>query len=69
MMRLPRAWPSRSPPRNRCSNASRHTVSDAASATRHFRRSPGAGTSWTFRSRPEEPPSSATLTTAVTDPA
>ncbi len=44
-------------------------ASSAASATRHLRRSPGAGTPKSRRSRPVEPPSSATLTTAVISPA
>ena len=49
-----------------------HPGRRAASATRHLRRSPGARTSaasWSRRSRPDEPPSSATLTTAVISPA
>ena len=40
-----------------------------ASATRLLRRSPGAGTPRSRRSRPDDPPSSATLTTAVIDAA
>src|SRR5207247_692363 len=47
----------------------RHTVSLPASATRQRRRSPGAGTPKSRRSRPEDPPSSATLTTPVIVPA
>ena len=43
-------------------------ASSSASATRHRRRSPGGGTPRSRRSRPDEPPSSATLTTAVTRP-
>ena len=40
-----------------------------ANATRHLRRSPGAGRGEAARSRPVEPPLSATDTTAVIDPA
>ena len=37
-----------------------------ANAANDIRRSPGGTTSSSLRSRPEEPPSSATVTTAVT---
>src|SRR5450759_5251176 len=67
--RLPSAWPSSSPAVNRCSNAPAQRLPGAASATRHLRRSPGGRTSRSRRSRPEDPPSSATLTTAVMSPA
>ena len=55
----------RSGARTPAPTASWSTPSSAASATRHLRRSPTPSTPRSRRSRPVEPPSSATLTTAV----
>src|SRR3954451_15097128 len=67
--RLPSAWPASSPVWNRCSNAAGHGPSSVASAIRLLRRSPGAGTPRSRRSRPDDPPSSATVTIAVIEAA
>src|SRR5439155_7116633 len=55
--------------RKRCSKAADQTRSSPASATRQRRMSPGGDTPRSRRNRPDEPPSSATLTTAVISPA
>ena len=70
MRRLPRAWPASGPsPWNRCWSTSRqvwpHSVSSQSAASA-IRRSPGGRTANSSRSRPDDPPSSATVTTAVT---
>ena len=62
--------PARAPlPPNRCCRMVAHKrpygLSDA-NAANAIRRSPGGTTSSSLRSRPEEPPSSATVTMAVT---
>src|SRR4051794_2961876 len=67
--RLPTTWPFISPvPAKRCcrtlAQVSPHS-SSPQSAARAIRRSPGGRTPNSDRSRPEEPPSSATVTTAV----
>ena len=70
IMRLPRACPARSPaPAKRCWRTSRHVWPQSLSsqsADSAIRRSPGGSTSNSSRSRPLDPPSSATVTTAVT---
>src|SRR6266511_4040291 len=64
--RLPTACPASGPaPANRCWN-SRAAFSSPASAASAWRRSPGGSTPRSSRSRPLDPPSSATVTTAVT---
>jgi hypothetical protein len=50
---------------NRYWNSSVISGSASASATRHMRMSPGGSTPISRRSRPDEPPSSATVTIAV----
>ena len=69
-IRLPIGWPASAPlPPNRCWMMVAHSrpcgLSDA-NAANAIRRSPGGTTSSSLRSRPDEPPSSATVTTAVT---
>ncbi len=66
MKRLPKLWPC-SPPSsgNRYLKSRLMTDSSSASATRQLRRSPGGGMPMCRRSRPELPPSSAMVTTAV----
>src|SRR6476661_8253808 len=70
IMRLPSAWPWRSPvPAKRCCSTSRQVWPQSLSsqsAASAMRRSPGGRTSNSSRRRPLEPPSSATVTTAVT---
>ena len=70
MSRLPTAWPASSPvPPNRCWTTRAHVVpqsSSPQSAASAIRRSPGGSTPNSWRSRPEDPPSSATVTIAVT---
>ncbi len=67
--RLPSECPARSPsPPNRCCTTRLHVrphVSSPQSAARAIRRSPGGSTSNCARSRPLDPPSSDTATTAV----
>ena len=70
MRRLPRACPASGPsPWNRCWSTSRqvwpHSVSSHSEASA-IRRSPGGSTANSSRKRPDDPPSSATVTTAVT---
>src|SRR5437870_2567930 len=65
MSRLPNAWPSSAPPWKRYSNSWVISGSDSASATRQSRMSPGGRMPSSRRSRPELPPSSNTVTTAV----
>ncbi len=70
MSRLPRACPPSGPsPAKRCCSTSRqvwpHSLSSHSAASA-IRRSPGGSTPNSSRSRPDEPPSSATVTTAVT---
>src|SRR5438132_10918484 len=65
MNRLPNAWPSSAPPWKRYSNSWVISGSDSASATRQSRMSPGGRMPSSRRSRPELPPSSNTVTTAV----
>ena len=68
--RLPSAWPASSPAPKRCSNAARPRAVVARRARRrHCAGRRARATSRSRRSRPEEPPSSATLTTAVISPA
>ena len=72
MSRLPTAWPasSRSPP-NRCCTTLLQVVphsSSPHSAASAIRRSPGGRTPKSRRSRPLDPPSSATVTIAVSSP-
>ena len=69
MTRLPRAWPTSSSASKRCSKAAASAEPSSARATRHLRRSPGGMMSSWRRSRPDDPPSSATDTTAVSSPA
>ena len=70
MSRLPTAWPASSPvPPNRCWTTRAHVVpqsSSPQSAASAIRRSPGGRMPNSCRSRPEDPPSSATVTIAVT---
>ena len=67
--RLPRAWPlsGPSPSKRYCSTSAqvRPDSSSPHSAARAIRRSPGGRQFSSSRSRPEEPPSSATVTIAV----
>ena len=66
MKRLPKLWPCRPPPSGKRYWKSRLIMdSSSASATRQLRRSPGGGMPMSRRSRPELPPSSAIVTTAV----
>ncbi len=69
--RLPSAWPASvaGPEPVLHGRGERAARLRPASATRHLRRSPGAGRPSGSRSRPVEPPSSATATTAVIRPA
>ncbi|COX81299.1 Uncharacterised protein [Mycobacterium tuberculosis] len=69
-IRLPIGCPASAPlPPNLCCRIVAHRrpcgLSDA-NAAKAIRRSPGGTTSSSLRSRPDEPPSSATVTTAVT---
>ena len=64
--RLPKLWPASSPVAKRCSNSWPTSDSSSASADRQWRTSPGAGMPKSRRSRPELPPSSVVVTTAVT---
>ena len=68
--RLPIGWPASAPlPPNRCWMMVAHSLPcglSAARAANAMRRSPGGMMSSSDRSRPDEPPSSATVTTAVT---
>ena len=64
--RLPKLWPASSPSVKRCSNSWFTSDSSSASADRQWRTSPGAGMPKSRRSRPELPPSSVVVTTAVT---
>ena len=64
--RLPKLWPASSPEAKRCSNSWPTSDSSSASADRQWRTSPGAGMPKSRRSRPELPPSSVVVTTAVT---
>src|SRR5690606_27186604 len=70
MSRLPTACPCSSPPeRYRCCTTSLqvlHHSSSPHSAANALRRSPGGSTPRSRRSRPLDPPSSATVTAAVT---
>ena len=71
--RLPMAWSSREPPRplpgsKRCCMTSRQVRPQSVSSHRAdsaIRRSPGGRTPYSSRRRPEDPPSSATVTMAV----
>ena len=66
MNRLPKLWPDRFPdPPKRWANSFSIRPSLSARATRQLRRSPGAMISRSCRIRPDDPPSSATVTTAV----
>ena len=67
MRRLPTAWPARLPSSSpkRYWSSSPIAGSVSASATRQLRMSPTAGMPSCSRRRPVEPPSSATVTTAV----
>ena len=66
MKRLPKLCPCRPPPSgNRYLKSWLIIDSSSASATRQLRRSPGGGMPMSRRSRPELPPSSAMVTTAV----
>ena len=64
----PSARPARRIPPKRCCSSSPHCASSGsapASAARAMRRSPGGSSPSSRRIRPDEPPSSATVTTAV----
>ena len=67
MNRLPKLWPdSWLSPSKRCWKSFSIRGSVSANATRQFLRSPGGIMPSSSRSLPDEPPSSATVTTAVT---
>jgi len=68
-IRLPREWLATSPEANRYANNSETRVGSGVRARRQRRMSPGAGIFIPSISRPDEPPSSATETIAVTLPA
>ena len=64
--RFPKLWPASPPsPGKRNWNSSAISGSTSARATRQFRMSPGGSTWSSSRRRPELPPSSVTVTTAV----
>ena len=63
--RFPNEWPESSPAAKRCWNSRPISDSSSARATRQLRMSPGGSTPSSRRSRPDEPPSSATVTIAV----
>ncbi len=64
--RLPKLWPFSPPPAaNRYWNSLLSSASSSDSATMQLRMSPGGSTSNSRRKRPELPPSSVTVTTAV----
>ncbi len=65
--RLPKECPCKSPRSNRYSNSRVMRGSASARATRQSLMSPGGSTPSSRRSRPELPPSSNTVTTAVTE--
>src|SRR5215216_3761129 len=65
MMRLPTLWSERSPPPSKRSLKTSASFLRSARATRQFLTSPGGATPSSCLRRPLEPPSSATVTTAV----
>src|ERR671911_1549621 len=65
---LPTLWSFRSPGASKRYSKTSANLRRPASATRQFLTSPGGATPSSWRSRPLEPPSSATVTTAVSSP-
>src|SRR2546430_5254263 len=63
--RFPNEWPFRLPSLKRCWKRVVIRGSTSASAVMHCRKSPGGRMRYSARSRPELPPSSATVTIAV----
>src|SRR5918995_1304202 len=68
IMMLPTLWSFRSPGASKRYSKTSASLRRPASATRQFLTSPGGATPSSWRSRPLEPPSSATVTTAVRSP-